>query len=831
MTLDPLILSRLQFFWVIAWHILLPAFTIGLASYIALMEGMHMLTGREIYFRISSFWIKIFSVAFGMGVVSGIVMPFQFGTNWSRYSADTANVLAPLFAYEGIVAFFLEAAFLGVLLFGRNLVPRWAHFLAAVLIASGTLFSAFWILSANSWMQTPAGYKIIDGKFYPVDWLAIVFNPSFPYRFFHMVCAAYITTGFVVLSVGAWLIRRGRFVLEGRLMFSGTLWLLLVLVPLQIFLGDQHGLNTLQHQPAKLAAIEGDFTTESPTPLHLFAIPDQKRGIDRYDVAIPYLGSIIITHTLTKPVVGLDHWPRTDWPPVIFPFFAFRIMVGMAVADAAAGRGRQSDAARRNAVPQPVAAAALSIRGADRLHRGHRRLDHDGDRAATLDRLWIAADGGFGLAFADRMERAGELHRLCGRLCRYLPVRLAGDVAHRASRAGGDGAGGRGGGERPAGASRRPPAGLTRRGSSPMNPALALGVGFDFVPIWTAILGIGVFFYVMLDGFDLGVGILYGLAPDTASRNLVMNAIAPIWDGNETWLVLGGMGLLAAFPIAFAIIIPAVYFPILVMLLSLIFRGVAFEFRYRDAAHRTFWDYGFSYGSMLATFAQGIVLGAFIQGFQTDGLVFTGGSLDCFTPFSIVTGICLVFGYSLLGAGWLVLKTEGALQDWARRHGRDRLHRRLCGRAGGEHLDAARASRHRRPLVRLAQQRAAGAGADRDRAGRLGGVARAEPAAGGVAALRFCHLAVRALLSRHRHQPLALRGAAPADVVAGGILAGDAGVPADRHVGAAAGDPDVHELLGTGCSGGRCGRISGIIELRVSWTDDKIARAVSRRRR
>ncbi|HEX4261061.1 MAG TPA: cytochrome ubiquinol oxidase subunit I [Acetobacteraceae bacterium] len=329
MTLDPLILSRLQFVWVIAWHILLPAFTIGTASYIALMEGMHMLTGREIYFRISSFWIKIFSVAFGMGVVSGIVMPFQFGTNWSRYAADTANVLGPLFAYEGIVAFFLEAAFLGVLLFGRNLVPRWAHFVAALMVASGTLFSAFWILAANSWMQTPAGYKIVDGKFFPVDWLAIIFNPSFPYRFFHMVCAAYITTGFVVLSVGAWLIRRGRFVLEGRLMFSGTLWLLLVLVPLQIFLGDQHGLDTLQYQPTKLAAMEGDFTTESPTPLHLFAIPDQKLGINRYDVAIPYLGSLIITHSLTKPVIGLDHWPRNDWPPVIFPFFAFRVMVGM----------------------------------------------------------------------------------------------------------------------------------------------------------------------------------------------------------------------------------------------------------------------------------------------------------------------------------------------------------------------------------------------------------------------------------------------------------------------------------------------------------------------
>ncbi len=181
MRLDPLILSRLQFAWVIGWHILLPAFTIGLASFIAAMEGAHIITGREVLFRISSFWIKIFSVAFGMGVVSGIVMPFQLGTNWSRYSADTANILAPLFAYEGIVAFFLEAAFLGVLLFGRKLVPRWAHFVAALMVALGTLFSAFWILSANSWMQTPQGYTIVDGRFFAVDWLAVVFNPSFPW--------------------------------------------------------------------------------------------------------------------------------------------------------------------------------------------------------------------------------------------------------------------------------------------------------------------------------------------------------------------------------------------------------------------------------------------------------------------------------------------------------------------------------------------------------------------------------------------------------------------------------------------------------------------------
>src|SRR4051812_2999810 len=192
----------------------------------------------------------------------------------------------------------------------------------------------------------------------------------------------------------------------------------------------------------------------------------------------------------------------------------------------------------------------------------------------------------------------------------------------------------------------------------------------DFVPLWTVILGLGVFLYVMLDGFDLGVGILYGFAPHTTARNLIMNSFAPIWDGNETWLVLGIVGLLAAFPLAFAIILPAVYFPILVMLLALVFRGTAFELRYKDVEHRTFWDHAFCYGSAVATFAQGVVLGAFIQGFQTEGRFFSGSSFDCFTPFSIFTGIALLFGYGLLGSGWLILKTEGELQDWARRHGR-----------------------------------------------------------------------------------------------------------------------------------------------------------------
>ena len=253
-----------------------------------------------------------------------------------------------------------------------------------------------------------------------VDWFAIVFNPSFPYRFAHMVCAAYITTGFVVLSVGAWLIRKGRFVEEGRLMFSITLWLLLVLVPLQIFLGDQHGLNTLEHQPAKLAAIEGDFKTETPTPLNLFAIPDQNTATNRFDIAIPRLGSLILTHSWNGTVKGLDQFPRQDWPTVIFPFFAFRIMVGVGFLMLAlviwGNWMRRGDRLFRSRPP----AAPVRVRGAARLHRRHRRLGHDRDRAATVDGVRPAAHRRFRIALAHRLGRAGVAARLHHRLCRHL---------------------------------------------------------------------------------------------------------------------------------------------------------------------------------------------------------------------------------------------------------------------------------------------------------------------------------------------------------------------------------------------------------------------------
>lgn len=328
MEFDPLFLSRVQFAWVIAWHVLMPAFTVGVASYIALLEGTFLATGKAVYLRVSMFWIRVFAIAFAMGVVTGVVMPFQFGTNWSRFSDATANVLSPLFAYEGLTAFFLEASFLGVLLFGRDLVPRWAHFVAALMVALGTLMSTFWILSANSWMQTPAGFEMIDGRFHSTDWVKVIFNPSFPYRFAHTVLGFYITTGFVVAAVGAWYVRRGRGEAEGRVMLSMSLWLLTAMVPLQLFIGDAHGLNTREHQPAKIAAIEARWETMKGAPLTLFAIPDEAAEENRHALDIPLLGSLILTHSLDGEVQGLKDWPPEDRPPVMLPFFAFRVMVG-----------------------------------------------------------------------------------------------------------------------------------------------------------------------------------------------------------------------------------------------------------------------------------------------------------------------------------------------------------------------------------------------------------------------------------------------------------------------------------------------------------------------
>jgi cytochrome d ubiquinol oxidase subunit I len=352
--IDALLLSRLQFAWVVALHILLPAFTVGLAAYIAVLEGVYFFTRRPVFLRLSKFWLRIFAVSFGMGVASGIVMPFQFGTNWSRYADVTADVLGPLMAYEVLMAFFLEAGFLGVLLFGRERVPHWVHFFAGVMVAAGTLLSTFWILSANSWMQTPAGYAVVDGRFVPQDWLQVVFNPSFPYRLVHTTMAFFITTALVVIGVAAYHVLRARHVEESLVMQKMGLGLLGVLVPLQIVVGDLHGLNTLEHQPAKLAAMEANWQTQARMPLLLFAWPDEPAERNRLEVGVPVLGSIILGHSPQAVVRGLKEWPARDRPPVAIPFFSFRLMVGIGVLMLAltlAGlvlwrRGRLATAAR-----------------------------------------------------------------------------------------------------------------------------------------------------------------------------------------------------------------------------------------------------------------------------------------------------------------------------------------------------------------------------------------------------------------------------------------------------------------------------------------------------
>jgi cytochrome bd ubiquinol oxidase subunit I len=327
--LDPLLLSRVQFAAAISFHILFPAFTIGLAAWLVVLEARWLATGRAIYLELSEFWTRIFAVSFGMGVVSGVVMSFQFGTNWSRLSDAAGNVLGPLLNYEVASAFFLEATFLGILLFGRRRVSPAVHFVAACMVSLGTLLSAFWILSANSWMQTPAGYALKDGVFSVTSWWDVVFNPSFPYRLAHMVTAAFLTTAFVVAGVSAWHLLQGRIVPHARIGFSMAMGLITLLAPLQILLGDLHGLNTLKHQPAKIAALEGHWQPERSAPFILFAWPDQAAAANRFEVAIPKLGSLILTHSLDGEVPGLSQWPPADWPYVPPVFFAFRVMVGL----------------------------------------------------------------------------------------------------------------------------------------------------------------------------------------------------------------------------------------------------------------------------------------------------------------------------------------------------------------------------------------------------------------------------------------------------------------------------------------------------------------------
>lgn len=332
---DAIMLARIQFAFTIAFHFLFPAFTIGLASYLAVLNALYLRTKNEKYLTLFKFWVKIFAITFAMGVVSGITMSYQFGTNWSVFSDKAGPVIGPLMAYEVLTAFFLEAGFLGIMLFGRDRVGPGLHMFACAMVAFGTALSATWILSVNSWMHTPQGFAIAaNGQFVPVNWIEIIFNPSFPYRLAHTLTAAYLTTAFIIGGVGAWHLLKSHgndAKHEGvKTMFSMAMWMAAIVAPLQIVLGDLHGLNTLEYQPQKVMAMEGHYDSHPDgAPLYLFGIPNGREQRLDYAIAIPKASSLILKHDLNAPLDGLDTIPMDERPPVAIVFWSFRIMVGL----------------------------------------------------------------------------------------------------------------------------------------------------------------------------------------------------------------------------------------------------------------------------------------------------------------------------------------------------------------------------------------------------------------------------------------------------------------------------------------------------------------------
>jgi cytochrome d ubiquinol oxidase subunit I len=333
-TFDALHLARAQFAFTMSFHFIFPAFSIGLASYLAVLEGLWLRTSNTLYLDLFRYWVKIFAVVFGMGVVSGIVMSYQFGTNWSAYSNRAGPIIGPLMAYEVLTAFFLEAGFLGVMLFGMTKVGKGLHFFATCMVAFGTLVSATWIISVNSWMQTPAGFTVAaNGQFLPSgSWWPIIFSASFPYRLVHTVIAAYLTTALTVGGVGAWHLLKDKADPYARKMFSMAMWMAALVAPVQILAGDQHGLNTLEHQPVKVLAMEGDFDpSPDGAPLVLFGFPSERDATVHDRIAIPHMGSLILRHDAHAPLAGLTDYPRKEWPPVPVVFWSFRVMVGLGV--------------------------------------------------------------------------------------------------------------------------------------------------------------------------------------------------------------------------------------------------------------------------------------------------------------------------------------------------------------------------------------------------------------------------------------------------------------------------------------------------------------------
>ena len=562
--------------------------------------------------------------------------------------------------YEVLTAFFLEAGFLGVMLFGLHRVGPKLHFLATFMVAFGTLISATWILAVNSWMQTPAGFGMNEaGQFIPLDWWKVIFNPSFPYRLVHMVLAAYLTTAFVVGAVGAWHLLKNTAPRRSRTMFSMAMWMATIVAPIQIMAGDFHGLNTLEHQPVKVMAMEGHFDSHPDgAPLILFGIPNTAEKRIDYAIEIPKFSSLILKHDLNAPLAGLDTIPDNLEPPVAVIFWSFRVMVGIGFAMLGIGLWSLWCRYQGHARQQRLAASGCRTDGTSRFRRRARRLDHHRSRPPALYDLRPPADRRLDLADCSPRRRclADRLHhRLLPRLRRRHLLHPAADEAAAARS---DARSRRRTDQRPRASCPAP------RPDTPMGAHI---MAIDLPFIWAAIIAFAVLAYVILDGFDLGIGILFPFFPEKRDRDVMMNSVAPVWDGNETWLVLGGGGLLAVFPLAYSVILSALYAPIIAMVLGLVFRGVAFEYRWRTKRGEFLWNWAFAGGSMVAAFAQGVALGALVQGIPVANRAYAGAWWDWLTPFSIATGFAILIGYALLGSTWLIMKTTGELAEKARR--------------------------------------------------------------------------------------------------------------------------------------------------------------------
>ena len=560
----------------------------------------------------------------------------------------------------------LRPAFFGVLIFGRSRVASWVYLFSTAMVALGTTFSAFWIMVNNSWMQVPMGYVAENGGFVPDDWTKIIFNPVVWVRFPHMLIAAYLTGAFCVSATGAWYVLRSEYRAESRIMLRMGLGLAALLVPIQLFFGHLVGDYVHDYQPAKFAAIEARWHDEKPAGEVLIAMPDADTETNRYAITIPLLGSIIGSMSLTAKEIGLTDFPPQDRPPVLIPFFTFRIMVGCGLLMLGlAWLGSYLSLKQRLehnrlllwliflSFPLPFVAILTGWYTAE-------------VGPAALGRLWGVANRRCDDALPDRSRRDNLAVRVLRSLQLHLRVRSflyispAADWARWPS-----GSASRRCNSQPPDVRGRRTCAHSRAYNSRRSQCRRIRPRRRIVMVmfWVAVLAISMLLYVLLDGFDLGVGILFGLTRDERARRSMMSAVAPVWDGNETWLVVNGVVLWGAFPLVYSVLFSAFYLPLLLMLAGLILRGVAFEYRSKTERMRWIWDAAFFGGSLVAAFMQGLMVGALVEGLPVADGRYAGGELGWLSPFALLCGVGLCIGYALLGVCWLVRKCEGDVRE------------------------------------------------------------------------------------------------------------------------------------------------------------------------